>query len=61
MDHGQINARDTLRATIEYMCRLLASYDIQLTAETLRQAKFDGDAVRHQTAWQGSMAHAGRC
>ncbi|KAI8472194.1 MAG: hypothetical protein J3K34DRAFT_504425 [Monoraphidium minutum] len=35
-----------LRPAIEYLCRLLASYDIQLTAETLRQAKFDVGAAR---------------
>lgn len=34
------------RESIEYTCRLLASYGVQLTAETLRQAKFDGAAVR---------------
>lgn len=33
------------RASIEYVCRLLASFGIQLSAETLRQAKFDGAAV----------------
>ena len=34
------------RESIEYFCQILASYDIQLNAETLRQAKFDGASVR---------------
>jgi hypothetical protein len=44
----------SVRTTIEYLCRLLASYEIQLTAETLRQAKFDGAAV-------GTGDDGGRC
>jgi hypothetical protein len=34
------------RETIEYTCRLLSGYGIELGAETLRQAKFDGAVVR---------------
>ena len=36
----------TARESIEYVCRFLAVNGIDITAETLRQAKFDGDAVR---------------
>ncbi|GBF92202.1 hypothetical protein Rsub_05284 [Raphidocelis subcapitata] len=34
------------RESIEYFCRILDSYGIDLSAETLRQAKFDGAAAR---------------
>lgn len=40
------------RASIEYTCRLLRSYGVDLTAEALRQAKFDSDTV--STIWQNS-------
>lgn len=35
------------REAIELLCGLLGDQGIQLSAETLRQAKFDGAEVRH--------------
>ena len=46
MQGAKIAGPGGARESIEYLCRLLAEHDIHLTAETLRQAKFDGAEVR---------------
>lgn len=45
MSAGNIKPGE-VRDSIEHLCRFLAAYGIDLVPEVLRQAKFDGDAVR---------------